>query len=292
MLHSIDLNPLDLINRSTKDDAINALETGNVLYLPSYAFKLEPNESRIVLTNAIQIKHKNVSYDFRHHQLSGINHTLTKQEDAATLQVMMHRFAHFSHDLIHNLLPSYHDSLQWGRTSYRPIEIEGRARSKRQDDTRLHVDSFPSTPTQGLRILRVFYNINPNEKPRTWHLGEPFETVLDKFSPNIPAFNAMLAKSLHWLKLTKSLRSAYDHYMLKLHDSMKLDDNYQQNVAKHRVDFPANSTWIVYTDQVSHAALSGQFLLEQTFYLPVTAMQSPEHSPLWQWEAHKQCLLT
>ena len=34
------------------------------------------------------------------------------------------------------------------------------------------------------------------------------------------------------------------------------------------------------TDKVSHAALSGQFLLEQTFYLPVQAMKDPNLSPL------------
>ncbi|MHA0111145.1 Kdo hydroxylase family protein [Klebsiella pneumoniae] len=36
----------------------------------------------------------------------------------------------------------------------------------------------------------------------------------------------------------------------------------------------------MFTDQVSHAALAGQFCLEQTFLLPVTAQQFPEKSPL------------
>lgn len=55
-------------------------------------------------------------------------------------------------------------------------------------------------------------------------------------------------------------------------------------ITKQRIDFPAHSTWLVFTDHVSHAALSGQFLLEQTFYLPVDAMVAPEKSPLKQWE--------
>ena len=37
---------------------------------------------------------------------------------------------------------------------------------------------------------------------------------------------------------------------------------------------------MVYTDQVSHAALYGQDVLEQTFYLPVSAMQDENRSPL------------
>ena len=56
-------------------------------------------------------------------------------------------------------------------------------------------------------------------------------------------------------------------------------EDYQKNVPKMAFDFPANSTWIVMTDAVSHAALSGQFMLEQTFYLPAEKMLSPERSP-------------
>jgi len=79
--------------------------------------------------------------------------------------------------------------------------------------------------------------------------------------------------------------------MLHLHDRMKLDKTYQQTLAKQRVDFPPQSTWLVFTDQVSHAALSGQYLLEQTFYLPVEAMDNPTLSPLRQWEKEKAMVL-
>ena len=45
-------------------------------------------------------------------------------------------------------------------------------------------------------------------------------------------------------------------------------------------EFPVGSTWMAFTDQVSHAAMAGQHLLEQTFYLPVTAMADEARSPL------------
>ena len=47
------------------------------------------------------------------------------------------------------------------RASFRPAEIAGRQTSWRKDDTRLHIDSFPASPVQGRRILRVFSNVNP-----------------------------------------------------------------------------------------------------------------------------------
>jgi hypothetical protein len=68
--------------------------------------------------------------------------------------------------------------------------------------------------------------------------------------------------------------------MLNLHDHAKLDTDYQRSMPKQRVEFPSGSTWVVYTDRVMHAALGGQFLCEQTFYLPVAAMQREHHAPL------------
>jgi hypothetical protein len=68
--------------------------------------------------------------------------------------------------------------------------------------------------------------------------------------------------------------------MLQLHDLGKLDEEYQRGSAHAALDLPAGSTWVVYTDQVLHAALAGQYLFEQTFHLPVDAMVHPENAPL------------
>jgi hypothetical protein len=68
--------------------------------------------------------------------------------------------------------------------------------------------------------------------------------------------------------------------MLGLHDGAKRDDVYQKNSPQIEVPFPSGATWICYTDQVMHAALAGQYVLEQTFHLDVAAMARPELSPL------------
>lgn len=263
-----------------QDAAAAALEAGQIIYFPQLAFTLQPNEQTLLSEHILAPKHKNVSYDYQSQRLNGV----ATAEYAIITQSMMQRYAEFAHQLIKTILPTYQETLLWGRTSYRPAEIDGRITSKRKDDTRLHVDAFPSTPVNGLRILRVFCNINPYQQPRVWQVGEPFTTVLNRFASQLPRYKPYVAKILHWLKTTKTLRSAYDHYMLHLHDRMKLDDHYQAQVYKHQIDFPAQTTWIVFTDHVSHAALRGQFLLEQTFYLPIAAMQTQEHAPLWQWE--------
>jgi hypothetical protein len=80
--------------------------------------------------------------------------------------------------------------------------------------------------------------------------------------------------------VTKSLRSEYDHLMLQLHDCMKLDLDYQKNAPQATMPFPSGSTWICFSDQTSHAAMSGQHLIEQTLHMPVDGQYQPDTSPL------------
>ncbi len=285
-LYTIESNNLKTLQDNTKKEALLSLESGKIIYFPDYSFTLNADEQSLLSESILNPKHKNISYDYSRNRLAGLATKNAPSALPALTQTFMHRFALYAKALMDTLLPQYTDDARWGRTSYRPAEIKGRAISKRKDDTRVHVDSFAATPVNGLRILRIFCNINPYGEPRVWHVGEPFSQVLSRFSKNIPAYNAAHAKLLKLVKATKTLRSPYDHYMLNLHDKMKLDDDYQQTLAKQRIEFPANSTWVVFTDHVSHAALSGQFLLEQTFYLPVEAMKDPGFSPLRQWESH------
>ncbi len=68
--------------------------------------------------------------------------------------------------------------------------------------------------------------------------------------------------------------------MLHFHDYLKENDDFQKNWERQRIEFPPFSTWLVYTDTVPHAVMSGQFALEQTFIVPIEAMVTPQSSPL------------
>src|SRR5262249_32185027 len=196
------------------------------------------------------------------------------------LRAMMSRFATQAGGLVRQLLPSYADAMQPRLTSYRPVEVEGRDTSDRKNDTRLHIDAFASRPNQGRRILRMFSNVNHSGKPRTWLVGEAFEPYARRFLAQARGQWPLEGALLERFKITKQRRTQYDHYMLQLHDKGKLDDAYQRETQRSRMDFPPGSTWMCFTDQVLHAALGGQYLLEQTFRLPAAAMRHPERSPL------------
>ena len=256
--------------------AVRTLERGGVILLPSLPFGLHEGEHKLMDT-PMSGKRKNVSFDSYSGKLGGIEADAPNQDE---LRALLGRYAAASRDLLLRLAPGYARGLQVARTSFRPVEIEGRSSSWRKDDTRLHVDSFPSSPTHGVRILRVFSNINPNGQSRRWRLGEPFENVARRFLPGIrppvPGSSALM----HWLHITKRRRTAYDHYMLNLHDTMKADLKYQAEVDQIVHEFEPGSTWLVYTDQASHAAMRGQHALEQTFHVAVDAMEEPAQSPL------------
>ena len=88
------------------------------------------------------------------------------------LRTVMKRFSDAAASLVDLLVPEYRGQVERRRASFRPAEIAGRQTSWRKDDTRLHLDAFPASPTHGDRILRVFSNVNPEGRARTWRVGE------------------------------------------------------------------------------------------------------------------------
>ena len=261
---------------STQQTAIKSLEEGQIIFFPELTFSLTEQEKQFLTPDFADPHAKNIS--FYKNKLWGVRNVSDAQHQQ--LKAMLSRFSRDAFELIHGILPHYAKQLIVARTSYRPVQITGRVTSLHKDDKRLHVDAFPSAPNQGKRILRVFCNINPNGEDRIWRVGEPFEKVANHFIPQIGKPIPGSAALLRLLKITKSYRTLYDHYMLRMHNMMKEDDEYQQKADQQEIHFPPGSTWIVQTDDVSHAAMQGQYLLEQTFYLPVKAMKDESKSPL------------
>src|SRR6266403_1679175 len=117
-----------------------------------------------------------------------------------------------------------------------------------------HVDEFPSRPTNGDRILRLFTNINPAQN-RVWITTQNFDVIGPQFAQLIglpqkqsanPVAAAVraIAAAVH---LPGANRSPYDEFMHQCHNSMKEDGEFQKNCPKHRWEFPPHSTWIVFT---------------------------------------------
>lgn len=255
---------------------INALEAGKVLYLPHLSFELGADERRFLTPAIRDPKTRNISLD-ANGRIKGVQ---GEAADQAALAAMIGRFRKQAQTLIESLLPGYSGALRLAPTSYRPTQVETRSQSWRADDRRLHVDAFPSRPNYGERILRVFTNLNPDGVPRVWRVGEPFEAVARRFLPRAKPYARWQAQALNALHVTKSLRSEYDHLMLQLHDGMKSDAGYQTGAPQQTMPFPSGSVWVCFSDQTSHAVMSGQYMMEQTFHLPVARQYDAGASPL------------
>ena len=280
MIETIDITGWHgAIDGATRDRATHALERGAVLLFPRLRFDLGNAEAGFLDPAVGDGKAKNVSLD---HTTGRIQSTSLKGDDAARLAAMIERFGANAARLVDELLP--YRNVERARTSFRPVEVEGRRQSKISDDRLLHVDAFPSRPMRGRRILRFFCNVAPMDYgtrgERHWHVGQPFEdfaaTFLTRAKTHTPG------KSWLWdrLGVTRGRRSAYDEMMLSLHDAAKMDGGFQANSPQQDVRFPPGSCWLVYTDQVLHAALGGAFALEQTFHVDVDQMAEPERSPI------------
>ncbi|TKC91751.1 3-deoxy-D-manno-oct-2-ulosonic acid (Kdo) hydroxylase [Trinickia terrae] len=255
----------------------DALEHGKVLYFPNLRFAVDGGEQALLDPALADPKRKNISLEANGGALHGVLGDAVTQSAARALVA---RYQANARSLVDGLLPEYRGKLRVAPTSLRLHRVETRETSWRKDDSRLHVDAFPSRPNYGERILRVFTNVNPQGVPRVWRVGEPFEDMAKRFLPEIKPQMPGTAWLLDLLHITKSRRSEYDHLMLHLHDGMKANLEYQKASPQETMPFPPGSVWVCFSDQTSHAVMSGQFMLEQTFFLPVKAMVHPECAPL------------
>ena len=149
------------------------------------------------------------------------------------------------------------------------------------------MDAFPTRPTRGGRILRVFTNLNP-KSPRVWQTTEAFPILAQKFAAEaglqrIAEDDSVLRRTVQdWgarLGFRGMGRTPYDMFMLRFHDFLKENAAFQENCPKVRLEFPPLATWLVFTDGVAHAAMSGQYALEQTFLIPPESLVAPQHAP-------------
>lgn len=260
------------------ESVVSDLEQGKVIFLPQLTFALTEQEKVLLNPAVVDPKRKNISYQPLKDKLTGV----AAAEQEPEVRALLKRHYESCLQLIATLLPEYQQVLHTPTNSLRlhPVKQWTQNTSWRKDDSRLHVDAFPSRPNYGERILRIFTNINPAGESRSWRVGEAFPTLAERFLPRLKSYSPVSSWLQNAVGITKSRRSHYDHLMLQMHDAMKADAGYQKQGPQVAIDFPPGSSWICFSDQTPHAAMGGQFMLEQTFLLPVDAMQNPQHSPL------------
>ncbi len=230
--------------------------------------------------------HKNISYRPLEDRLKGID-----QDDATQRQRMheiMRSYSQRAIGFMSTLLNRYAAEWKIDFASFRPIEESGRKVSLHSRNDLLHFDSFPTRPSHGDRLLRIFTNIHP-DRARVWITTDHFEALADQFADRVGLHRKpgaletckhLTVRAAAKLGLPVVDRPPYDRFMLRIHHAMKEDAGFQESCRKDRWEFPAGSTWIVFTDSASHACLSGQYMLEQTFIVRRSSLVCPEKAPI------------
>jgi 3-deoxy-D-manno-octulosonic acid hydroxylase-like protein len=262
------------------------LEAGKILFFAKLPYNFSPEERRFLLSrqwNELRL-HKNVSYRPTGDVLRGFSGDPDTEKH---LHQILRSYSAQVLEFLRNFLRPYAGKWKVDFASFRPFEEQGRDLSLHKRNDLLHVDAFRLRPTRGGRILRVFTNLHAT-KPRVWYAISDFGYLAEKYAADaglsrFAAKNGWLRRSVsRWaagVGLKRLSRTPYDRFMLRFHDYLKENGDLQCNASKVRLEFPPLATWMVFTDGVAHAAMSGQFAMEQTLLIPPEALVAPESAP-------------
>ena len=268
-------------------EVCRVLEEGNILLFRQTPFAL-PDEDREFLLRQRQTEagyHKNIAYRPGGDRVTVV--ARQQAEDARELRRVLRDYSKTVVGFAAKVLAPYAGQWRLDYASFRPQEEASRKLSRHARNDLLHVDSFPTRPTRGDRIFRVFTNINP-AAPRVWRTGETFPELAERFAIASGLLERASRRGAGHsvLSLLRSagfpvtVRPPYDEFMHRFHNFLKDNEGYQDTARAQVVSFPPGSTWMVFTDMVTHAVLSGQFALEQTFLIARESLTLPEQAPV------------
>ena len=228
------------------------LEGGAILFFPAPPFDLPQSDVEFLLSlkPADSRLHKNISYRPESDLLRGFSDDGSKKR----VHEIMRKYATEVREFVDAFLSPYAGHLQMDYASFRPLEEEGRDLSLHKRNDLLHVDAFPSRPTRGARILRVFTNVNPS-KDRVWVVAQRFPELAERFADaaGLPSYAkdpgvlSGLKRGLSRVGLPLPDRAAYDEFMLHFHDWLKGNDEYRPGsytpTACHMPRCPGSLPW-------------------------------------------------
>ena len=272
-------------------DVCKELEAGNLLFFEKIPFSFPQEEIDFLLAQKQSSRKKSKNIAYKPH-LDLLSNDGTKNDsEKEKLKAVLKSYSEQVTQFLGKLLSPYSKDWKVDYTSFRPFQEKGRDLRLRARNDLLHFDAFPTRPLNGDRILRFFTNINPKED-RHWITSDSFEDLAIRYGGSSIAFpkstdyswkgrvERALCRLMAKGGVKQAIRSPYDQFMLQFHHFLKEESEFQLHCEKQNWHFPPGSCWAVFTDQVSHAALSGQYALEQTFFVPIKSLLFPEKSPL------------
>ena len=280
------LSSLFTVEPTFLDKVETKLEQGHVVYFPTCPFPVPGDADQEFLRQnlAQHLVRKNVSY---HPEADAVRGLKTDSDTAKRVTGILRSHGELVSNFLRSVAPELTRDWRVATCSFRPVEERGRKLSAHASNELLHVDAGAYGATHGDRILRFFVNLNPTED-RVWISKGPFSKLFPIYgrAAGFPAEG--LGRKIDEGRLGKlfsnSLRrlstvipgldhlfdtSPYDRAMRQFHNYMKDTAEFQQTPDIERFVFKPFSAWLVFTDAVSHACLSGRYALVSTFIVPM-----------------------
>ena len=267
------------------DSLAERLEHGELVTFSPCPFALPADADRAFLFDQkLHSAKKNISFNPATEKVTGFAYQSDEQSDR--LIAIMKGFAVAAHTWLAKLLPCYAASWRPDRASFRPEEEATRKLRLTARNDLLHIDAFPSRPSQGCRILRLYVNIHPTD-PRVWATSDTFDTLLAQYGsavglPNLFSEGWATRFGQGLLSIFQpgsSERTIYDRFMLRFHHFLKANDQFQERAPRRFWQFAPGTAWLAFTDSLSHADLRGRFALELSFFVAPTSLALPDLAP-------------
>lgn len=295
MLETFDAARLKSAGPTTLSDA---LERGRIVYFPESPVLLPSPEDAAFLREELpaQLKRKNVSYYPEAQRLVGL---ASGGEIAERTHRILRDHSRRVTDFLAATMPGFVKDWSVGTSSFRPLQERGRKLKPHASNELIHVDAGAYGATHGDRILRFFINLHSTEE-RRWATRGTFEELYLRYGdlagvapanggerPLRPGGAGRMYSSLLRGASRLGLRMArvvdtspYDRVMRRFHNYMKDTPEFQASREGYEeFGFPPFSAWMVLTDTVSHACLSGQYALVDTFLIRLSSCRLPEIAP-------------
>lgn len=280
-------------------DLSDALEQGSIVHFPKSPVPIPEDDDLVFFREALPglLKLKNISYHPEAGHVRGLDDADREVSERVTRVLV-----NVSEDIARFLqasAPALTDDWTVGTCSFRPIQEKGRDLKPHASNELVHIDAGAYGATNGDRILRFFINVNPADD-RVWATKGRFPELYERYGSvaNIRPdrvgahylekgpldhlrsglLNGIASVGLPTAKVLDS--SPYDRLMRRFHNFMKDTPSFQQATEGHQeFRFPPFSAWMVFTDMVSHASLSGQFAFVHTSIVRLANCRKPELAP-------------
>jgi hypothetical protein len=276
----------------------DALERGTVVYFPESPVPFPSRQDLDFLREEMPsfLRRKNLSYHPEVDRAVGVGGT---SDQRRRLRALLREHSDRVTAYLTRVLPAFAPGWQVATASFRPFQEKGRDLPAHASNERVHVDAKAYGATYGRRILRFFMNANPVED-RVWITKGAFPEVYRRYAaragiaPSAPgghdlspgvverlfsgALDLASRCGLPLLKLADS--SPYDRLMRRFHNFMKDTPEFQSSPVGHReFRFPPFSAWMVFTDMLTHACVSGRHAFIDTYLIPLESCRHPDQAP-------------